>query len=184
MPTAENPPDRHALVVMGVSGSGKSSVGAKLAQRLGLAFVDGDDLHPAANVAKMSRGEALTDEDRWPWLERVATTLGDRASYPAGVAVACSALRRRYRDHIRAVAADAKLRFLFLDITVAVAKARLEHRPGHFMPPSLVRSQFETLERPQPDEFDVATVEEEFGLDATVDRAVEALRRQDRVASR
>ena len=184
MPTAEPPPSRRALVIMGVSGSGKSSVGAKLAQRLGLAFVDGDDLHPSANVAKMSHGEALTDEDRWPWLERVGATLADRTSYPAGVAVACSALRRRYRDHIRAVTGDVDLRFLFLDITVAVARARLEHRPGHFMPASLVLSQFETLERPQPDEVDVVTVEEDFGLDETVDRAAEALHSQDRVVSR
>src|SRR5262249_23730171 len=152
MPMAESSPNRCALVVMGVSGSGKSSVGAKLAQRLGVAFVDGDDLHPAANVAKMSRGEALTDEDRWPWLERVGATLADGAGYGEGVAVACSALRCRYRDRIRAVAARADLRFLFLDITFEIAKARLEHRPGHFMPASLVRSQFETLERPAPDE--------------------------------
>ncbi len=168
-------PLRFALVVMGVSGSGKTSIGAAVAKRLGIGFVDGDDLHPAANVAKMKSGEPLTDGDRWPWLDRVGAVLRDRAAYPAGVAVACSALRRSYRDRIRGEAAGADTGFLFLDITPAVSEARLKGRKGHFMPVSLVQSQFETLERPAPDETDIITVEETQGFDETVSKAANAL---------
>ncbi len=160
---------------MGVSGSGKSSVGAKLAQRLGIAFVDGDDLHPPANVAKMSRGEPLTDADRGPWRDRVGAALAGGGATRAGLVVACSALRRSYRDRIRATAAEAEPVFVFLDISVAEARKRLSRRPGHFMPVSLVESQFDTLERPPPDETDVLRVEEVGGVEATVDASVEAL---------
>lgn len=171
-------PGRLALVIMGVSGSGKTSVGSALAQRLGIAFVDGDALHPAANVAKMSRGEALSDEDRRPWLDRVGAVLADHQAHPQGVIVACSALRRIYRDRIRAEAAETGFRFVFLDISVAVSQARLLGRKGHFMPVSLVRSQFDTLERPGTDEPDVITVEETHGVDETVSEVLGALRRE------
>ena len=168
-------PVRPALVVMGVSGSGKTSVGIGLAKRLGLDFVDGDDLHPAANVAKMSRGEPLDDDDRWPWLDRVGAILVDRAAHPAGIAVACSALRRTYRDRIRSTAGPNGALFVFLDISPDVSRQRLGNRPGHFMPVSLVESQFATLERPAPDETDVVRVEEIHGVGDTVESAVDAL---------
>lgn len=168
---------RPTLIVMGVTGSGKTSVGSVLAQRLGVDFVDGDDLHPAANVAKMKRGEPLEDADRWPWLDRVGAVLGDGAAHRAGVVVTCSALRRVYRDRIRAGAAGAEPCFLFLDIAPDVSAARLMGRKGHFMPVSLVRSQFDTLERPAADETDVLTIEETHGVEETADKAVEALAR-------
>lgn len=169
-------PRRIALVMMGVAGSGKTSVGTALARELGIVYVDGDDLHPAANVAKMQSGVPLTDDDRWPWLDRVAAVLADRSAYPGGIAVGCSALRRAYRDRIREGAAGAELRFLFLDVSRDEAQARMQVRKGHFMPPSLLRSQFETLEVPTQDETDVLRVEETPGVEGTVAKAVEALR--------
>lgn len=148
---------RRAIVVMGVSGSGKTTVGRALAAHDGLAFVDGDDLHPAANVAKMQAGHPLDDEDRWPWLDRVAATLADGAASPAGIVVACSALKRAYRDRLRAGAPG--VRFVLLDLDEAEALARVAHRAHHYMPASLVASQFATLERPGPDEPDVLVVD-------------------------
>ncbi|GHC62722.1 gluconokinase [Neogemmobacter tilapiae] len=133
-----------AIVVMGVCGCGKSSVGQGIAAALGLPFTDGDDLHPAANVAKMASGQPLTDADRWPWLTKVGETLA-----PGGV-VACSALKRSYRDHIRKAAPD--VRFVYLHGDRALLAARLAARPGHFMPPALLDSQLATLEIPQADE--------------------------------
>ncbi|MDX7953837.1 gluconokinase, GntK/IdnK-type [Lichenihabitans sp. Uapishka_5] len=143
---------------MGVSGCGKTTMGEALAAALGLAFVDGDDLHPAANVAKMAAGTPLDDEDRWPWLDRVGATLADRSATPAGIVIACSALRRRYRDRIRAATGSA-LRFIYLDAEEATMVRRLEARPNHYMPPSLVHSQFAALEPPHPEtEADVLVV--------------------------
>ena len=169
---------------MGVSGSGKSSIGAKLAGRLRIGFVDGDDLHPPANVAKMSRGEPLTDADRWPWLDRVGAALIKGGEGGTGLVVACSALRRSYRDRIRTRAAAVRPVFVFLDITVEEARRRMSRRPGHFMPVSLVESQFDTLERPAPDETDVLRVEEVGDADATVGTSIEALTRRERGSSR
>lgn len=159
---------------MGVSGAGKSVCGAALAQRAGLGFVDGDALHPAANVDKMSHGQPLSDEDRWPWLDRVGEVLADREAHPRGIVIACSALRRCYRDRIRQTGSAPT--FVFLDIPPEVARVRLAKRPGHFMPVGLVASQFETLERPTPDETDVVSVEESEGVGATVETALRALR--------
>lgn len=131
------------IVVMGVSGCGKSSVGAALSQALGIPYRDGDDLHPAVNVAKMRAGEALTDADRWPWLDRVAQDLARLAP----VIVGCSALRRAYRDRIRAGAGGPVL-FVHLAGSREVIAARMAARSGHFMPASLLDSQFATLEPP------------------------------------
>ncbi|PYE82347.1 gluconokinase [Pseudoroseicyclus aestuarii] len=141
------------IVIMGVSGSGKSAAGSGLAEALGGRFVDGDDLHPEANVAKMSRGEALTDADRWPWLALVAEVLRES---PPPVVVACSALKRAYRDRIREEA-GCELQFLLLDGPADLLAARLAGRHGHFMPTSLLQSQLDTLERPE-DEADAAIV--------------------------
>ena len=133
------------VVVMGVSGCGKSTLAAGLAQALDARFVDADDLHPAANVARMARGEALTDADRAPWLDRVAQVLADGAP----VVVACSALKRAYRDRLRAAGG---VRFLYLAVPRAELAARMQARKGHFMPPTLLDSQLATLEVPGPDE--------------------------------
>ena len=143
------------VVVMGVSGSGKSTIAAQVAGRIGAAYIDGDDLHPAANVEKMRSGTPLTDADRWPWLDRVAETLVENRS--RGVLLACSALRRAYRDRLRK-GAGPRLRFVFLDASYETIDARLAKRIHHFMPEALLKSQFATLERPGPDETDVHTV--------------------------
>lgn len=135
------------IVIMGVSGCGKSTVGAALAEALHIPYRDGDDLHPAANVEKMRAGIPLTDDDRWPWLDRVAATL--QAEAP--VIIGCSALRRVYRDRIRATAGG-PVRFVHLTGSRDVIAARMAGRSGHYMPPSLLDSQFATLEPPGPDE--------------------------------
>lgn len=135
-----------AVVVMGVSGAGKSVVGAGLAVALGVPFCEGDTLHPPENVAKMHAGTPLTDADRAPWLDRVAAWL---AEHPDGV-VSCSALKRAYRDRLRQAAPDARL--VLLDVPEAVLAKRLAHRPAHFMPAALLSSQLATLERPEADE--------------------------------
>ncbi|PZQ89963.1 MAG: gluconate kinase [Leifsonia xyli] len=142
-----------SVVVMGVSGSGKSTVGAMLAERLGVEFADGDALHPPANVAKMAAGIPLDDADRWPWLDAVGERL---AASP--VVVACSALRRSYRERLRA--ASPGVRFVLLDGDREVLSARLGARQDHFMPATLLDSQLATLEHPDADEqvlvYDVA----------------------------
>ena len=130
------------IVVMGVSGCGKSSVGEALATRCDMTFLDADDLHPAANIAKMSAGKPLTDADREPWLDVIGQRFA-QATRPT--VIACSALRRRYRDRIRAGAA-APVHFLHLATDIEVIAARMQAREGHFMPPSLLQSQFDTLE--------------------------------------
>ncbi|NUR79999.1 MAG: gluconokinase [Dermatophilaceae bacterium] len=130
------------VVVMGVSGSGKTTVGAALAQRLRVPFADADDFHPEANIAKMSAGIPLTDDDRGPWLEIIGDWLASHAE--TGGVVSCSALRRAYRDVLTAGAPQAY--FIHLHGTPAVIAARVAGRPGHFMPAALVESQFATLE--------------------------------------
>lgn len=134
---------------MGVAGCGKSSVGLALSPVLGLPYLDGDDLHSAANVAKMSRGAPLTDDDRAPWLALIGARLRD-----ADMIIGCSALRRRYRDLIRD-AAGAEVGFIHLAGSRAVIEARMAARQGHFMPTSLIDSQFAALEPPEPDEISV-----------------------------
>ena len=135
------------IVVMGVSGSGKSTVGAALAQRLRVPFADADDFHPPANIEKMSAGQPLDDDDRYPWLEAIGQWLAD---HPAGGVMSCSALKRRYRDQLREHCPDVE--FLHLSGTAEVIGARQASRPGHFMPASLLTSQFQTLEPLQADE--------------------------------
>ncbi|MFN4155759.1 MAG: gluconokinase [Paracoccaceae bacterium] len=135
------------VVLMGVSGCGKSSVGEALSELLAVPYVDGDDLHPAANVAKMAAGIALNDNDRWPWLDRVADVLSDSAP----VIVGCSALKHIYRDHIRA-RAGGRVRFVHLAGSRDQIAARIAQRDSHYMPLSLLESQFATLEAPGSDE--------------------------------
>ncbi len=135
------------LLVMGVSGSGKSTIGARLAEALALPFADADAFHPASNVAKMSAGTPLTDADRWPWLDALGGWL---AGQQAGGVVACSALKRSYRDRLRAGVPG--LRVLYLAGQPAMISARQAARENHFMPPTLMASQFATLEPPEADE--------------------------------
>ena len=138
------------LVVMGVSGSGKTTVAALLAGRLGWRFEDGDDLHSPANVAKMNAGTPLTDEDRWPWLRAVAAWVDEARSGPQGGVVACSALRRAYREVVVGNRPDVRLVYLRGDPALIARRQAARH--GHFMPPSLIGSQFAALEEPGPDE--------------------------------
>ncbi|MFI5084301.1 MAG: gluconokinase, GntK/IdnK-type [Actinomycetales bacterium] len=137
------------IVVMGVSGSGKTTIGALVAHELGIPFIDGDSLHPVANVAKMAAGTPLTDEDRWPWLETVGKELAAAGTH--GLVVACSALKRSYRDAIRATAPGTA--FLHLEGSREVLGSRLEGRSGHFMPVALLESQLQTLEPLAADEL-------------------------------
>jgi gluconokinase len=137
------------VLIMGVCGTGKSSLASRLAVAIGGALVEADDFHSVANVALMASGRPLTDADRWPWLDAVAT--GAKAAGRTGpVAIACSALKRRYRDHLRARLGDVALIHLAGD--PALIRARIEARRDHFMPPSLLDSQLAELEPPAPDE--------------------------------
>jgi len=138
-------------VIMGVSGSGKSLVGAMLGRALDIAFVDGDDLHPQENVKRMAAAIPLTDEDRHGWLLAIAARLRTAQRAGIGLVVACSALKRRYRDLLRA-SGDAGVRFVFLQGNEALLAERLAQRHGHFMPPALLESQLAILEEPSPDE--------------------------------
>ncbi|MFN3273628.1 MAG: gluconokinase [Paracoccus sp. (in: a-proteobacteria)] len=159
------------VVIMGVCGTGKTSVGLALSERLAIPYLDGDDLHPAANVAKMAAGIPLTDDDRWPWLVKVAATLAERAP----VIIGCSALRRAYRDRLRAGAGGA-VRFLHLTGPRAVIAARMAGRAGHYMPPALLDSQIATLETPSAAEAVPLDITQP--LDRLVDAAAAALKRQ------
>ncbi|MEB4212205.1 gluconokinase [Mycobacterium sp. 94-17] len=157
------------VVVMGVSGSGKSTVGAALAQRLRVPFVDADTLHPAANIAKMAAGEPLGDDDRYPWLDRVGEWL---AGHRYGAVASCSALKRKYRDQLRARCPG--VRFVHLHGSADLIGSRLATRTDHFMPAVLLRSQLDTLQPLGPDEAGV-TVDIDQDLGAIVDAAVGAL---------
>lgn len=138
-------------IVMGVSGSGKSVIGAILARELGIEFVEGDTLHPPENVERMAAGIPLTDDDRRDWLLAIAARLREAKQAGVGLVVSCSALKRSYRDLLRSVA-EAELQLVYLAGSRGLIAARLAQRRGHFMPPSLLDSQFAILEEPSPDE--------------------------------
>jgi len=152
------------IVVMGVSGSGKSTVGAALAQRLRVPFADADDFHPPANVVKMTAGHPLDDGDRLPWLESIGEWL---ELHSDGGVMSCSALKRKYRDQLRRHCAE--IDFLHLAGTVETIGRRQASRPGHFMPATLLASQFETLEPLEPDEHGIA-----IDVDQSVDSIIES----------
>ena len=139
------------LVVMGVSGSGKSTIARPLAERLGWDFEEGDELHPAANIAKMKAGHPLTDADRGPWLLAVRGWINGELDAGRSGVITCSALKRAYRDRLRRDG----VRFVFLQGAEAIIRERVKARTGHFMPVSLVDSQFDTLEPPTPDEHPI-----------------------------
>jgi gluconokinase len=147
---SETEPTPRALVVMGVSGSGKSTVGELISRRLGWEMIEGDRLHPPANVEKMRRGIPLDDADRAPWLDRIGEQLRDWARAGRSGVVTCSALKRAYRDRIRVARPDVV--FVYLKGSEALIQTRVTARHHEYMPASLLRSQFETLEEPLPGE--------------------------------
>lgn len=157
------------IIVMGVSGCGKTTVGAALATALDMRFVDGDTLHPPANIQKMSQGDALTDADRWPWLDAVGDAIKGRPKV-----IACSALKHAYRDRIR-VRAGGPVHFVYLHGTRDLLKARMQARAGHFMPAHLLDSQLDTLETPT-DEIDAITVSIDASVNVIVAHARAKLR--------
>ena len=165
-----------ALVVMGVSGSGKSTIADRLAARLDWRYEDGDRFHPPGNVAKMSAGQPLTDEDRWPWLQAIADEVDRLLAAGQNAVVACSALKRSYRDIL--VHGRDDIRIVFLNGTQELIADRLAARKGHFMPPGLLASQFRTLEPPQPGERPITV-----SIDAPVETIVDDIVRQLKVPS-
>lgn len=160
-----------ALIVMGVAGSGKSTIGERLAARLGWAYEDGDKFHPGSNVAKMSAGQPLTDEDRWPWLKAIADEIDRLCIAGERVVMACSALRRVYRDIL--VHGRNDIRIVYLEGTQQLIADRIGQRKGHFMPPGLLASQFKTLEPPKSDEHPLTV-----SIDAPVEAIVDDIVRQ------
>ena len=164
--------DPVVLVLMGVSGCGKSTVAALLAGTLGWPFEEGDALHPQANIDKMATGHPLTDEDRWPWLSLVADWIDERLDAGENGVITCSALKRSYRDALRD--AQPALRFVHLALTENQALQRVAARAGHFYPPSLVASQFQALEDPAR-EPGVVVIQASLPLDEVVAHAVRGL---------
>jgi len=163
-----------SIILMGVSGSGKSTVGAALAREINAKFIDGDDLHPRANIQKMASGTPLNDDDRAPWLLRLNDAAYSlRHKNETGVIV-CSALKRRYRDALRKD--NEGMVFIYMKGSFAVIADRLKARAGHFMPTDLLRSQFDALEEPGEDEPDVLRVNIDHKFDGVVDRCVAALK--------
>jgi gluconokinase len=174
MPVTSPPPTIRALVVMGVSGAGKSTLGRALAADLGWVFIEGDELHPAENVAKMSAGIALEDADRWPFLDNVAAAINARAS--RGVVASCSALKRAYREYLRARCDH--LCFVLLRLSREALAERVADRPGHFMPASLLQSQLDILEVPDASECAII-IDGEATTGAQVSAARAALARME-----
>jgi gluconokinase len=160
-----------ALIVMGVSGSGKSTIASKLAERLCWTYEDGDRFHPASNVAKMKAGQPLTDDDRWPWLQAISDEIDRVCKTGQHVIIACSALKRAYRDVL--VHGRNDVRIVFLNGAQTLIASRLAMRKGHFMPPGLLDSQFATLEPPGADENPLTV-----SIDAPVDAIVDDIMRQ------
>ena len=165
---------RH-IVVMGVSGSGKTTIGQALAAELDLEMIEGDEYHPPENVAKMAAGIPLTDADRRPWLQTLADLLADRHSRSRGTVLACSALRRAYRDVLRSVVPGGETFTIQFDADPATLRSRMESRTGHYMPPALLDSQLTTLEPLQPDERG-AVIDVTPPLAVVIEMALSALR--------
>ena len=170
--TADRPAP--AIVVMGVSGSGKTTVGEALGARFRVPLLEGDQFHPEANIAKMSSGTPLTDEDRWPWLDAIAAAMRDA---PDGVVVTCSSLRRAYRDRLREGPCRPVL-FVYLNGSRETLAGRLAARKGHFMPASLLDSQLATLEPPTPDEPGIVPVSLEPPVEVVVATAIDGVAAQ------
>ncbi|MER7719502.1 gluconokinase [Streptomyces flaveolus] len=161
----------HVVVVMGVAGTGKTTIGPLLAARLGVPYAEGDDFHPPANIAKMTAGTPLTDEDRWPWLDAIGGWAHGRAGL--GGVVSSSALKRSYRDRLRAAAPGVV--FVHLTGSRELIEDRMSHREGHFMPTALLDSQFATLQPLEADEAGVA-VDVAGSPEEITERAADALK--------
>ena len=163
----------HSIIVMGVSGSGKTTVGEAVARQIHAKFIDGDDLHPRANIQKMGSGHPLNDEDRMPWLERLSDAAYSLNHKNETGIIVCSALKRRYRDRLRD--GNPGMVFLYLKGSFDVIMERLKARSGHFLPTDLLKSQFDALEEPGSDEPDVLCVDIDADIDNVVQRCVLAL---------
>lgn len=160
------------VIVMGVSGSGKTTLAEAIAQRMGWTFAEGDDFHPKANVEKMSKGEPLTDADRWPWLQAIGAWIDDREASGESAVITCSALKRTYRDLLRE--GRPGVTFCHVDVDQKVLENRLDKREGHYMPASLLPSQLADLEPLQPDEPG-AVVHGDGGEEQVLQQAFSAL---------
>jgi gluconokinase len=165
---------RH-VIVMGVAGSGKTTVAAALAETLDLEMIEGDDYHPPANVEKMAAGIPLTDEDRRPWLQALAYLVASRHAAIRGTVLACSALKREYRDLLRTAVPREESLVIHLDADVEALRARMRSRRGHFMPASLLESQLATLEPLEPDEAGVV-IDATAPTETVVEHAIAAAR--------
>lgn len=162
-----------SFILMGVSSTGKTSVGTEVAHRLGIKLIDGDDLHPRANIIKMGEGHPLNDEDRAPWLERIRDAAFSLEHKSEIGIIVCSALKKKYRDQIRD--GNSNVKFLFLHGSYDVILERMRQRKGHYMKESMLKSQFETLEVPGADEPDVIPIDINAPFDEVVERCIQAL---------
>ncbi len=163
-----------SFILMGVSSTGKTSVGTAVADRLGIKLIDGDDLHPRANIIKMGQGQPLNDEDRAPWLERIRDAAFSLEQKSEVGIIVCSALKKKYRDLIRE--GNDSVNFLFLHGSFELVLQRMKQRKGHYMKAEMLKSQFETLEIPQADEPDVIQIDIDGTFDEVVERCVNALK--------
>lgn len=164
-----------SIIVMGVSASGKTTVGQQLARALNAKFIDGDDLHPKANILKMASGQPLNDHDREPWLERINDAVFSIKHKQETGVIVCSALKKQYRDRIRA--GNDNLCFVFLDGSEAVIMERIQQREGHFMKAGMIKSQFDTLERPDQEQ-DVITLNIAASIPELVQQAMQQIRNE------
>lgn len=162
-----------AFILMGVSSTGKTTIGTTIAQQLELKLIDGDDLHPRANIIKMSSGSPLNDNDRKPWLERINDAAFSLEQKSERGIIICSALKKKYRDQIRQGNADVK--FIFLHGSFELVLERMKQRQGHYMKTEMLQSQFDTLEIPQADETDVIFIDIDGNFDEVVERCVQAI---------
>jgi gluconokinase len=173
------PGEKLAVIVMGVSGSGKSTVARRLAQRLDAPFIEADDLHSPEAIAKMASGTPLTDDDRWPWLDRIGAALTQELEVAEIAVATCSALKRAYRDRLRQAIGHRTL-FVYLQVPRDVLAERMAHRSGHFMPADLLESQLATLEPPAIDEPAVTIPAGNHPPEETVSLILDQLRQQSR----